>query len=96
MSQKNNRTFSFDIVFSTPAPESLDKLHSIADSFLDGYSLYEGRGAWKGISEHSYLIRVILPKSEGWKAYDLAKEYKRVYDQEAVLVASSPVNTILV
>ena len=86
----------FDICFSTPIRTPLAELHKVASRYLDCYGLFVGEGAWKGITEHAYMLTVVLSDTESWKAYDLAKEYKYIYEQEAVLVTCSPVNAVLV
>jgi hypothetical protein len=86
----------YEICFSTPTPEPLAKLQLVADKYLDAYGLFQGLGAWRGLAERAYMVSVVLPQADEWKAYDLAKEYKRIYDQEAVLVTSYPVNAVLV
>ena len=66
---------------------------------LDGFTLTEGQGYWKGEPERTFILTVIHDDADvGIKVAceEVAKAYKQQFRQEAVLVASSQTVTTIV
>ncbi|NBX50788.1 DUF3574 domain-containing protein [bacterium] len=66
---------------------------------LDGFTITEGQGYWKGQRERTFILTVIHSYEDvGIKVAceEVAKAYKSQFRQEAVLVASSETVTSFV
>ena len=61
-----------------------DGILAILDSYVDGYTLFYGAGAWKGVRELSVSIDII--GAERSTVYAIAEEIKQANAQESVLV----------
>ncbi len=69
----------------------LDKVRQWADSnFPDGYTLIKGKGYYRGVSEDSVLINVLLDHDLPLRQQ--IQSLKRTLSQDAILVAKSEVN----
>jgi hypothetical protein len=86
----------YDICFSTCAPEPLEHLHTLADSYFEAYAIVPCSGAWKGQQEHAYTVTVVGTPLDEPDILSLAKAIKETYQQEAVLVCKYPVNALLI
>lgn len=69
--------------------KSRTKVVKILDKHLEGYTLIEGVGAWKGERERSLIVEVIAKCDIDVRL--AAKEIKRINAQEAVFVTRQEV-----
>ena len=66
-----------------------DGILAILDSYVDGYTLSESIGAWKGIQEKSLAIDFVdVPRGT---VESIARIIKKRNDQDAVLILDIPV-----
>ena len=91
-----NGFFRYQVCFSTPNPEPLDRLHCLVSQYLPGYAILPCSGAWEGKAEHAYTITVVGTLEDESIVLALAKDIKYVYQQDKVLVDRFPVNSVLV
>jgi len=64
---------------------NLPKIERVLKSYFPGYTIFQGRGSWKGKSENSLVIEI-----EGARSTDVrraASKIKAVNRQESVLVS---------
>ena len=73
-------------------------IHELANLLVsvDGYTLTEVTGAWKGELENSFKLEIIAERSEWPSVYNLATAIKDRFKQEAVLVQVIDADVILV
>jgi hypothetical protein len=73
----------------------------VTTAFPDGYTSLEATGYWKGngsetARETSRILLVIAPAEAKSKVLDIARQYREQFQQESVLVVSSPGEAIFV
>lgn len=66
----------------------MDKIESILQANLDGYTLYSARGCWKGVSEDSVIIEVQGVSYE--KIMEIASTLRDSLEQDAVALQEVP------
>ena len=73
-------------------------IYELADLWLpmDGYTLTEVTGTWKGEREISFKLEVVADHSEWPSVYNLATAIKNRFEQEAVLVQVLDADVVLV
>ena len=59
--------------------------HALASVGIDGFTIQEVQGYWKGIPEKGYIITVATDKSS-WNIDRVAELLRDRYDQDAVMV----------
>ena len=68
----------------------------VSAEFPDGYTTLEATGYWKPdnapetLREDSRIIVILAPPGAGEKVRRIARQYRRVFHQESVLVTASP------
>jgi hypothetical protein len=83
-------TVHYLVGFSTDRPVNTLELHKIIAKSLPCFSLSESLGSWEGDVEESYTVSFIGTLADKIVVYELAKELKTTYSQEAVLVVETP------
>ena len=73
----------------------------VTTAFPDGYTSMEAIGYWKGIAttterENSRVLLIIAPGDAKDKVLSIAKKYRELFNQEAVLVVTSAGEAIFV
>ena len=73
----------------------------VTSAFPDGYTSFEAIGYWKGSSavtlrENSRVLLIVAPADAGDKVMSIARKYRELFQQEAVLVLSSAGDAIFV
>ena len=73
----------------------------VTTAFPDGYTSFEAIGYWKGSAtstaqENSRMHLIVAPAEAKGKVLLLARKYRELFHQEAVLVVTSPSNAIFV
>ena len=73
----------------------------VTTAFPDGYTSFEAIGYWKGSAaatarENSRVLCIVAPAEAKDKVMDIARKYCQLFQQEAVLVLSSPGDAIFV
>jgi len=68
----------------------------VSPKFGDGYTVYDAKGYWAGekltYSERSKVLMIVSPDKDAEKRVDeIAKAYKKMFQQEAVLKVVNPV-----
>lgn len=81
------------IYFSYNSKQELTKAIEYIDKVLDGYTLYNGNGYWKGINEPSVIIEIIRDKIDltDFIVRKIAKSIKEICKQESVLITTKPI-----
>lgn len=74
--------------------KNLPKIERILDEHFPGYSVFKGRGVWKGVKENSLLIEVDGAHSA--EVSKVAGKIKKLNAQDAILVQRNPISAILV
>ena len=59
---------------------------------IDGFTMYQVNGYWKGIPEVSFKIEIAIDKDAN-RVYEIAAELKNIYNQEGVML-TLPNNTV--
>jgi len=62
------------------------KIEKIVSSYFDGFTLFSAIGYWQNYKENSLIIEISSNNNEYDKIKEIAKEIKRVNDQDAVLI----------
>lgn len=68
----------------------------VTAEFPDGYTALSATGYWKSddapatIRENSRIIVILAPSDAGEKVRRIARQYRRLFHQESVLVTASP------
>ena len=73
----------------------------VTTAFPDGYTSMEAIGYWKGSAttterENSRVLLIIAPVDAKDKVLSIAKKYREIFNQEAVLVVTSAGEAIFV
>ena len=73
----------------------------VSAAFPNGYTVIDATGYWKYASagtekERSKIILIFAPAEAHPKVLSVADQYRKLFDQEAVLVSASEVKTIFV
>ena len=73
----------------------------VTAAFPDGYTSFEAIGYWKGSAiatarENSRVLLIVAPAEAQGKVLTLARKYREMFHQEAVLVVTSPGDAIFV
>ena len=73
----------------------------VTTAFPDGYTSMEAIGHWKGNSnmterENSRVLLIVAPADAKEKVMTIAKKYREMFEQEAVLVLTSTGEAIFV
>lgn len=70
-------------------------LHKILANYgIDGFTMYEVIGYWKGVGERSYKIEIARPESESdGIMYEICEKLRDKYDQDSVML-TYPNNTV--
>jgi len=66
----------------------------VTAAFPDGYTSFEATGYWKGkdantLQENSRILLIVAPADAKDKVVALARKYRELFQQEAVLVVNS-------
>jgi hypothetical protein len=86
---------------SAVTPEALDSFVNgpLAQTFPDGFSVLHADGGWRDmatgqtIREPSAIFEVAHGSQDAERVREVARAYKAMFDQQAVMVASVPVVT---
>ena len=73
----------------------------VTTAFPDGYTSFEAIGYWRGSAtttarENSRVLLIVAPAEAQGKVLALARKYREMFHQEAVLVVTSPGDAIFV
>ena len=73
----------------------------VTTAFPDGYTSFEAIGYWRGSAtttarENSRVLLIVAPAEAQGKVLVLARKYREMFHQEAVLVVTSPGDAIFV
>ena len=74
-------------------PENVAKVLSAYG--IDGFTIYQVQGYWKGKAEVSYKIEIAIDRDNSYNVITgIARELKVMYEQESVMV-TLPTNEVL-
>ena len=68
----------------------------VSAEFPDGYTALEATGYWKSegapatMREDSRLVLILAPSDAGEKVRRIAQQYRRLFQQESVLITTTP------
>lgn len=65
------------------------------DEKLSAYTTYDAEGVWQREHEQTTILEAVLNDTTDL-AYQVAREYKDMFDQEAVLLTKEPVTAELI
>ena len=73
----------------------------VTTAFPDGYTSFEAIGYWKGSAtatarENSRVLLIVAPAEAQEKVLTIARKYREMFHQEAVLVVKTPGDVIFV
>jgi len=73
----------------------------VTAAFPDGYTSFDAIGYWKGSSnatarENSRVLLIVAPAEAQGKVLTIARKYRELFHQEAVLVVTSPGEALFV
>jgi hypothetical protein len=71
-----------------------DKIVKIISNWFNGFTLFEGTGYWKGVSERALVIEIIADDEDEKDIAAMAGEIQSVNTQESVLVSKTEVSFI--
>ena len=63
----------------------------VSAAFPDGYTVLESTGYWRTAKERAKVILIVAPADAKEKVLSVAKQYRKDFDQSAVLISSSKV-----
>jgi len=72
----------------------------VSAEFPDGYTALEATGYWKSedapatMREDSRILVILAPSGAGEKVRRIAQQYRRLFQQESVLVTASPSDAV--
>ena len=72
----------------------------VSAEFPDGYTALEATGYWKSeeapatMREDSRILVILAPSGAGEKVRRIAQQYRRLFQQESVLVTTSPSDAV--
>lgn len=66
----------------------LAKFLHIVDTIVDGYTIQDAEGVWKGEHEDCMILTVCTDDKD--QVLDIARTYKQAFDQEAVAIVTLP------
>lgn len=64
----------------------ITKFLHIVDTIVDGYTIQEAEGVWKGEHEDTLILTVCTDDKD--QVYDIARTYKEAFKQEAVAIVT--------
>ncbi len=73
----------------------------VSAAFPDGYTVLDATGYWRSgpdaaAKERSKVILIVAPADAREKVLSVARQYRKEFDQEAVLISSSETETVFV
>ena len=68
----------------------------VSAAFPDGYTVLDATGYWRSEKERSRVILIVAPADAREKVLSVAGQYRKEFDQSAVLISSSEAETIVV
>ena len=73
----------------------------VSAAFPDGYTVLDATGYWRSGSdatakERSKVILIVAPAAAREKVLSVAKQYRKDFDQDAVLISTSEAETVVV
>ena len=73
-------------------------IKQVLNEFFDGYTIYKTEGYWKGITERSIVIEIIVPDNQfRWRELQirtLVSMLKGYNKQKSVLVTKDNINIV--
>ena len=68
----------------------------VSEAFPDGYTVLDATGYWRSAKERSKVILIVAPAAAREKVLSVARQYRKEFDQDAVLISSSEAETDVV
>ena len=73
----------------------------VSAAFPDGYTVLDATGYWRSgtdaaAKERAKVILIIAPAAAREKVLSVAKQYRKDFDQDAVLISTSEAETVVV
>ena len=68
----------------------------VSAAFPDGYTVLDATGYWRSARERSKVILIVAPADAREKVLSVAKQYRKDFDQDAVLISTSEAETVVV
>jgi len=73
----------------------------VSAAFPDGYTVLDATGYWRSgpdaaAKERSKVILIVAPAAAREKVLSVAKQYRKDFDQDAVLISTSEAETVVV
>ena len=68
----------------------------VSAAFPDGYTVLDATGYWRSARERSKVILIVAPPDAREKVLSVAGQYRKEFDQSAVLISSSEAETVVV
>ena len=65
----------------------------VSPAFPDGYTVLDATGYWRSAQERSKIILIVAPADARDKVLSVARQYRKEFDQSAVLISSSGTET---
>jgi hypothetical protein len=102
--RKTTIYFGRDIVWPDGSKDYVDDiswngfLKEVVDKNFDGYTYREVFGSWKGNIEDSFELVIIheVAYENASKITDIAETYKRLFNQEAILIEFIEIQTVTI
>jgi hypothetical protein len=68
----------------------------VSAAFPDGYTVLDATGYWRTAKERSKVILIVAPADAREKVLSVAKQYRKEFNQSAVLISCSESETVVV
>ena len=73
----------------------------VSAAFPDGYTVLDATGCWRSgpgtaAKERAKVILIVAPVDAREKVLSVAKQYRKEFDQDAVLISTSEAETVVV
>ena len=68
----------------------------VSAAFPDGYTVLDATGYWRSARERSRVILIVAPADAREKVLSVAGQYRKEFDQDAVLISTSETETVVV
>jgi len=91
---KGHNGFVFEVTYMN----WIGFLQQVVDKYYSGYTWWNATGVWHSKTEDAFVLEIVHEKAaeEAGKIADIAGEYKKLYEQDSVLVTVQELNVTFI